>query len=115
MGTSNDNYEEIMQTDFTKVCGLKIFMGSSTGNLLVDDEHVLSKLFANVPALIATHCEDEETIKNNLAIAKEKYGELIPVSQHPIIRNTEACYLSSSKAKALAETQYKIAYSAYFY
>jgi dihydroorotase len=103
MGTSNDNYEEIMQTDFTKVCGLKIFMGSSTGNLLVDDEHVLSKLFANVPALIATHCEDEETIKNNLAIAKEKYGELIPVSQHPIIRNTEACYLSSSKAKALAE------------
>jgi dihydroorotase len=70
---------------------------------LVDDEHVLSKLFANVPALIATHCEDEETIKHNLAIAKEKYGELIPVYQHPIIRNTETCYLSSSKAKALAE------------
>lgn len=103
MGTSNDNYEEIMRTDFTKVCGLKIFMGSSTGNLLVDDEHILSKLFANVPALIATHCEDETTIKNNLAHAKEIYGELIPVEQHPIIRNAEACYLSSKKAIDLAK------------
>ncbi len=103
MGTSNDNYEDIMRTDFTKVCGLKIFMGSSTGNLLVDDEHVLSRLFANVPALIATHCEDEETIKRNLAIAKEQYGEAIPVTQHPIIRNTEACYLSSQKAIHLAQ------------
>ena len=103
MGTSNDNYEAIMRTDFSTVCGLKIFMGSSTGNLLVDDEHILSKLFANVDALIATHCEDETTIQNNLAQAKQLYGELIPVEQHPIIRNAEACYLSSKKAIDLAK------------
>lgn len=103
MGTSNDNYDDIMRTDFEHVCGLKIFMGSSTGNLLVDDEHVLARLFANVPALIATHCEDEQTILNNIAHAKEQFGDLIPIEQHPIIRNEQACYISSSKAVALAK------------
>lgn len=103
MGTTNDNYEEIIKTDPKSVCGVKIFMGSSTGNMLVDDEHVLSKVFANCPTLIATHCEDEQTIKDNLEIFKEKYGSNIPFSAHPIIRNEEACYLSSSFAVALAK------------
>lgn len=103
MGTTNDNYEEVVRTDSQSVCGVKIFMGSSTGNMLVDDEHVLSKVFANCPTLIATHCEDEQTIKNNLALFKDKYGDHIPFSAHPIIRNEEACYLSSSFAKKLAE------------
>ncbi|MFT5581789.1 MAG: dihydroorotase, partial [Psychromonas sp.] len=72
MGASNDNLEEVLKTDGKKVCGVKIFMGSSTGNMLVDNETILSKLFANVPYLIATHCEDEETIQKNIAIYKEK-------------------------------------------
>lgn len=103
MGTSNDNYDEIMKTDFSKVCGLKIFMGSSTGNLLVDDDHVLSKLFANVPSLIATHCEDEQTILLNTEKYTSMYGATIPIKYHPEIRSVEACYLSSSKAIKLAK------------
>ncbi|MFT5581753.1 MAG: dihydroorotase, partial [Psychromonas sp.] len=77
--------------------------GSSTGNMLVDNETILSKLFANVPYLIATHCEDEETIQKNIAIYKEKYGEDVPFTAHPLIRSEEACYLSSSKAVELAK------------
>ncbi|MEO9475478.1 MAG: dihydroorotase [Cyclobacteriaceae bacterium] len=103
MGTTNDNYDEVMKTDPSSVCGIKIFMGSSTGNMLVDDEHVLSKVFANAPTLIATHCEDEETIKRNLETFKSKYGENIPFEAHPLIRNEEACYLSSSFAVKLAK------------
>ena len=98
MGTSNDNYDEVMRINPLTTCGIKIFMGSSTGNMLVDDPSVLEKVFANASTIIATHCEDEQTIKNNLAAAKEKYGEDIPVEMHPIIRNAEACYLSSSFA-----------------
>lgn len=103
MGASNDNYEEVMKTDIQHVCGVKIFMGSSTGNMLVDNTSTLEHLFANVPMLIATHCEDEATIRKNLEVYKEKYGEDIPMSAHPLIRNAEACYLSSSKAVDLAK------------
>lgn len=103
MGASNDNLEEVLKTDPKNVCGVKIFMGSSTGNMLVDQDDVLEGIFKNCPMLIATHCEDEETIRRNSANAREKYGEDVPISEHPIIRNTEACYLSSSKAVDLAK------------
>jgi dihydroorotase len=102
MGTSNHNVEEVLKTDLSKVCGLKIFMGSSTGDMLVDNHQVLEKIFSSFNGLIATHCEDEQTIKNNLAVYKERYGNNIPVSAHPEIRNVEACYLSSSYAVSLA-------------
>ena len=103
MGASNDNLEEVLRTDTSKICGIKVFMGSSTGNMLVDKESVLEGLFSRVGGLIATHCEDETTVRANLAAFQEKYGENIPVSAHPLIRNEEACYLSSSKAVALAK------------
>jgi len=103
MGTSNDNYDEVMRTDLKNVCGLKIFMGSSTGNMLVDDEQTLAKVFSNFSGLIATHCEDEKTIKENAEIFRKQFGEDVPVKYHPQIRSEEACYLSSSKAVALAK------------
>ena len=103
MGTSNDNYEEVIKTDFSKVGALKIFMGSSTGNMLVDDEHVLSKIFANVNGIIVTHCEDEHTIKTNTEKYKTLFGDNIPMNYHPIIRDDEACYLSSKLAVDLAK------------
>lgn len=103
MGASNDNLEEVLKTDPEKVCGIKIFMGSSTGNMLVDNEQVLTGLFSRVSMLIATHCEDEATIRKNLEDAKAKYGEDVPMSMHPIIRSEEACYLSSSRAIELAK------------
>ncbi|MNJ86253.1 Allantoinase [compost metagenome] len=103
MGASNDNYDEVMKTNIQNVCGVKIFMGSSTGNMLVDNTSTLEHLFANVPMLIATHCEDEATILKNLEEYKERYGEDIPMSAHPLIRSAEACYLSSSKAVELAK------------
>jgi dihydroorotase len=102
MGASNDNLEEVMKTDITKVCGLKIFMGSSTGNLLVDDPKVLEGFFSRFPSVIATHCEDESTIRANLEKAKEKYGEDVPLSEHPRIRSEEGCWESSSFAVGLA-------------
>ena len=103
MGVSNDNYDEVMRTNSEKVCGIKIFMGSSTGNMLVDNYNTLEHVFANAPTLIATHCEDETTIKNNLAKAKETFGLDIPIEMHPLIRSEEACYLSSSFAVELAK------------
>lgn len=103
MGASNDNLEEVLKTDGKNVCGIKIFMGSSTGNMLVDRTETLEKLFSNVPLLIATHCEDEATIRRNTEIYKEKYGENVPIEMHPLIRSTEACYLSSSFAVSLAK------------
>lgn len=103
MGVSNNNYEEVIRTNPETVCGIKIFMGSSTGNMLVDNVATLEKVFSNAPTLIATHCEDEETIKRNLSIAKEKWGSAIPVEMHPAIRSEEACYLSSSFAVELAQ------------
>lgn len=103
MGASNDNLDEVLKTDGSNVCGVKVFMGSSTGNMLVDKEEVLDRLFANCPLLIATHCEDEATVRANAAIARAKFGEEVPIEQHPIIRSEEACYLSSSKAVELAK------------
>ncbi|MGB0934097.1 MAG: dihydroorotase [Lishizhenia sp.] len=103
MGASNDNIEEVLKTDDKNVCGVKVFMGSSTGNMLVDAEDTLTKIFSEVPMLIATHCEDEATIRRNLAEYKEKFGEEVPMKYHPIIRSEEACYLSSSLAAGLAE------------
>lgn len=103
MGASNDNYDEVMRTNEKNVCGVKIFMGSSTGNMLVDNSETLDHLFANVPILIATHCEDEATIQRNLEAYKARYGEAIPMTAHPLIRSAEACYLSSSKAVELAK------------
>ncbi|MGR6087390.1 MAG: dihydroorotase [Arcticibacter sp.] len=103
MGVSNDNTDEVLRTDSEKVCGIKIFMGSSTGNMLVDDDHVLSRIFANTGCLIATHCEDEATVKRNLQLAIDRRGTALNASDHPIIRDEEACYLSSSKAAALAK------------
>lgn len=103
MGASNDNLEEVLKTNPKDVCGIKIFMGSSTGNMLVDNSEVLEGLFSKVPMLIATHCEDEATIRANIEHYKAIYGEDVPVELHPIIRSEEACYLSSSKAVALAK------------
>jgi dihydroorotase len=104
MGASNDNLDEVLKTNSKNVCGIKIFMGSSTGNMLVDNKQSLENLFQKVPPmLIATHCEDEITVRQNLALAKEKYGENIPIEMHPIIRNEEACYLSSSFAVSMAK------------
>lgn len=102
-GGTNDNLEEILKVDPTKVAGLKLFLGSSTGNMLVDDPEVLEKIFSNTNLLISVHCEDEATIKANLEKYKGEYGNDIPMEYHPIIRSEEACYLSSSKAIALAK------------
>lgn len=103
IGASNDNLDEVMHTDIRKVCGLKIFMGSSTGNLLVDDERVLEGFFSRFPSVIATHCEDEGTIRKNSEAYRVKYGDNVPVQSHPEIRSAEACYLSSSFAVELAK------------
>ncbi len=103
IGATNDNIEEIKRTDPRKVCGVKVFMGSSTGNMLVDNEEALSKIFSESPLLIATHCEDEETIIKNTAKYKEEYGEDLPLKYHPFIRSEEACFKSSSLAVELAK------------
>jgi len=102
MGATNDNLDEVLKTDGTNVCGIKIFMGSSTGNMLVDNEDVLSEIFRSTKLLVATHCEDEPTIIRNTAIYREKYGDFVPISAHPKIRSAEACFKSSSKAVELA-------------
>ena len=103
MGASNDNIEEVLKTDSKQVCGVKVFMGSSTGDMLVDDEKVLEGIFSQVPMLIATHCEDEATIRKNMDAAILKYGQDIPFDQHPVIRSEEACFLSSSRAISMAK------------
>lgn len=102
MGAANDNLEEVLRTDPKAVCGIKVFMGSSTGNMLVDDEYTLEGIFANAPILIATHCEDEVTIQQNLARYKATYGDNLTPDMHPLIRSAEACYISSSRAVDLA-------------
>lgn len=103
MGASNDNYDEVMRTNGETVCGIKIFMGSSTGNMLVDNQMILEKLFANVPLLIATHCEDEATIRHNIAHFKSLYGDAMTAEMHPLIRSVDGCYLSSALAVDLAK------------
>ena len=103
MGATNDNLEEVLKTNPKNVAGIKIFLGSSTGNMLVDNEVVLEKIFSSTKMLIAVHCEDETTIKNNLEKYKAEYGDDIPMEFHHLIRSEEACYISSSKAVALAQ------------
>lgn len=102
MGASNNNLPEVLKTDPKNVCGIKVFMGSSTGNMLVDERSTLEGIFKEAPMLVATHCEDEATIRKNLKEFKERYGEDVPMDQHPIIRSAEACYKSSSMAVELA-------------
>ncbi|MDG1145822.1 MAG: dihydroorotase [Flavobacteriales bacterium] len=103
MGASNENLEEVLKTDPKRVAGVKIFMGSSTGNMLVDNKEVLNSIFSECKMLIAVHCEDEQTIRTNSAKMKAEYGEDLPVRFHPVIRNDEACYKSSSMAIELAK------------
>lgn len=104
MGASNDNLEEVLKTDLQRVCGLKIFMGSSTGNLLVDNPETLRGFFSRFPGLIATHCEHEPTIRKNSELFRQRYGGDIPAEYHPLIRSEEGCYLSSSMAVELARS-----------
>jgi dihydroorotase len=103
MGASNDNLDEILKTDPVNVCGLKVFMGASTGNMLVDNPDTLDHIFSEVKFLIATHCEDEPTIRANMEKFRELYGEDVPVVAHPLIRSEEACYRSSTRAVQLAQ------------
>jgi dihydroorotase len=102
-GGTNDNLEEIKKLDRNACSGIKLFLGSSTGNMLVDNEEVIEKIFRNTEMVISAHCEDESTIKSNLARYMAQYGDDIPVKYHPLIRSAEACYLSSSRAIALAK------------
>ena len=103
MGGTNTNLDEILKTNPRNVAGLKLFLGSSTGNMLVNNEQALEKIFSQTPLLIATHCEDETTIRNNLEIFKQQYGDNIPATAHHLIRSEQACYISSSKTVALAQ------------
>lgn len=103
MGAGNDNLEEVLKTDPRNVCGIKVFMGSSTGNMLVDNEKTLEGIFSQVPILVATHCEDEATIRANSEYFKAKYGDHLSPEMHPLIRSAEACFISSSFAVGLAK------------
>lgn len=103
MGTTNSNLEEILKLDARNVCGVKIFLGSSTGEMLVDNEAALDLIFSKVKMLVAIHAEDDEVIRKNIEHYKEKFGENIPVEFHPLIRSREACYNSSAKAIARAK------------
>lgn len=102
-GGANDNLEEIKKLDPKTVPAVKLFLGCSTGNMLVDDEKTLNAIFKNSPVLICTHCEDQETIQNNLAAYKEKYGDDIPIKYHPKIRSEKGCFLSTSKTVKRAQ------------
>ncbi|MEJ2130768.1 MAG: dihydroorotase [Gammaproteobacteria bacterium] len=103
LGATNDNLDEIKRADPTLACGIKVFMGASTGNMLVDDETVLEAIFASSPLVIATHCEDTPTILENEARMRERYGDDVPMELHPEIRSAEACFRSSSLAVNLAK------------
>ena len=102
-GGTNDNLDEILKVNPKNVAGLKLFLGSSTGNMLVDNPEVIEKIFSSTKLLIAVHCEDEDTIRRNTEFYKKQYGDDIPVELHPVIRSEEACYISSSKAVAMAK------------
>ncbi len=103
MGASNDNIDEVLKTNPDNVCGIKVFMGSSTGNMLVDNRGTLEAIFSKCKMLIATHCEDEATIRHNMEVFKDQYGDDVTMDQHPLIRSAEACYKSSSLAVELAK------------
>lgn len=102
MGATNDNLDEVLKTDARRVCGIKIFMGSSTGNMLVDDQKALEGIFSQSPMLIATHCEDESTVRENMERYKSMYGDALRAEHHPMIRDVDACLLSSSRAVEMA-------------
>ena len=102
LGATNTNLDEVLNIDHEAVCGIKLFMGSSTGNMLVDNENALKELFSRTDLPITAHCEDETIIRRNTEIYRKKYGEDVPVSMHPLIRNREACFKSSSHAVNLA-------------
>lgn len=104
LGGSNDNLEEVKKMDPSQICGVKVFMGSSTGNMLVDNPNTLESLFKHSPTIITTHCEDTPTIKRNENNYKQRFGENVPFNRHPFIRSEEACYLSSSLAVDLAKS-----------
>lgn len=103
MGTTHDNLDELLRIDKKQVCGVKIFMGSSTGNMLVSNHEVLERIFSQVDSIITVHCEDDPMIEANLAVYKRQFGENIPVHFHPLIRSREACYKSSSYAVGMAK------------
>ncbi len=103
LGATNDNIKEIRKADPARHCGIKVFMGASTGNMLVDDRKALEMIFAEAPTLVATHCEDEETIRINSQRFREKYGDRVPVHYHHHIRSEEACFISSSLAVEMAK------------
>lgn len=103
IGATNDNFEEVIKADPVEVCGIKLFMGSSTGNMLVDNEAALEKLFKGAHLPVAAHCEDEPTIRKNIEQYRAQYGENVPISMHPMIRSRRACFLSSSHAVNLAK------------
>lgn len=103
LGGTNDNLEQLKQLDRNACVGIKLFLGSSTGNMLVDDEKTIETIFSNIDLVIAAHCEDEQTIRRNTELYTQRYGEHIPIEKHPLIRSSEACFLSSSKAIRLAE------------
>lgn len=103
MGATNDNFEELAKLNLQKICGIKIFMGSSTGNMLVDNKKALDRIFSSTPALIATHCEDEETVRKATEFYKQKYGDRATAAIHPLVRDVDACYISSSYAVDLAK------------
>jgi dihydroorotase len=103
MGASNDNLDEVLRTDAKQVCGVKVFMGSSTGNMLVDSQESLERIFSETPMLIATHCEQEEVVRRNLEEYQGRYGNQLHAGHHPLIRSHEACLLSSQRAVALAQ------------
>ncbi|MDD4009856.1 MAG: amidohydrolase family protein, partial [Fermentimonas sp.] len=102
-GATNDNIAELRKVDKKHVCGVKVFMGASTGNMLVNNEKALQQIFAEVDSLIATHCEKEDIIRDNVDLYKKKFGENIPIEYHPLIRSAEACYQSSAQAIELAD------------
>jgi dihydroorotase len=103
LGATDNNLDEIMNADPAKICGIKLFMGSSTGNMLVDNENTLRELFRRTYVPLSVHCEDEATIRKNTGIYRKQYGEAVPVSKHPLIRSREACFKSSSFAVTLAK------------
>lgn len=102
MGATNDNLEELLKTNPRNTCGIKVFMGASTGNMLVDNPETLRGIFAHAPCLVAVHCEDEATIRSNTEVYRSQYGEDIPINLHPQIRSAEACFISSQLAVNLA-------------
>lgn len=102
MGATNENMEELRKTDFSRVCGVKVFMGSSTGNMLVDDSNTLRSIFSEIPSIVAIHSEDEAIINRNKAYYSNRFGNDLPVQFHPLVRSAEACYVSTARAVELA-------------